>query len=236
MKKIVAYLIGVSLIACSPHELQSILEGTTTTALSNDEVISGLKESLRVGTERSVAKATGSEGFLSNPLIRIPFPPEAIKVKNTLLDLGMKKPVEDFELTLNKAAVEASKEAVPVFVDAITSMSIQDGFNLLKGGENAATAFLKEKTTAALTTKFTPIVHNATQSVDLTSYWTPLANTYNTTTLLTGGSALDPELDAYITTKAIDGLFLLLADEEKKIREDPMARTTSLLQKVFAQQ
>ncbi|MFZ1331691.1 MAG: DUF4197 domain-containing protein [Flavobacteriales bacterium] len=235
MKKLGLFVLLISLVACTPADLQSILNAPTS-VLSNDEVISGLKEALRIGTERSVEKATGSDGFLSNPLIRIPFPQEAIKVKNTLLDIGLNKPVDDFELALNKAAVEASKEAVPVFVDAITSMSIQDGFNLLKGGENAATNFLREKTTAALTAKFAPVVHSATQTVDLTSYWTPLATTYNTTTLLTGGNAIDPDLDAYITTKAIDGLFLLLADEEKKIREDPLARTTSLLQKVFAQQ
>ncbi|HRF82487.1 MAG TPA: DUF4197 domain-containing protein, partial [Flavobacteriales bacterium] len=167
---------------------------------------------------------------------RIPFPPEAIKVKNTLTDLGIKKPVEDFERTLNKAAEQAAKEAVPVFVDAITSMSIQDGFTLLRGGENAATNFLREKTSDALRAKFTPVVERATQQVALTSYWTPVASAYNTASLLTGGKAVDPDLNAYVTSKAMDGLFLLLADEEKKIRQDPAARATALLQKVFAQQ
>lgn len=236
MKYFLFALLFSSLIACTPAELQSILNSPTTGTLSNAEVISGLKEALRVGTERSVEKATGNDGFLTNTLIRIPFPQEAIKVKNTLLDLGMNKPVQDFENTLNKAAIEASKEAVPVFVDAITSMTIQDGFNLLKGGDNAATNFLREKTTAALTAKFTPVVNRATQAVDLTSYWTPIVSTYNTATMFTGGNAVNPDLDAYVTERAINGLFLLLADEEKKIREDPLARTTSLLQKVFAQQ
>ncbi|MBP6313753.1 MAG: DUF4197 domain-containing protein, partial [Flavobacteriales bacterium] len=120
MKKLGLFVLLISLVACTPADLQSILNAPTS-VLSNDEVISGLKEALRIGTERSVEKATGSDGFLSNPLIRIPFPQEAIKVKNTLLDIGLNKPVDDFELALNKAAVEASKEAVPVFVDAITS-------------------------------------------------------------------------------------------------------------------
>lgn len=237
MKKTAAALLLVCLFSCSPQDMQNVLNSLpSNTALSNEEVISGLKEALRLGTERSVEKASVVDGFWNDARIRIPFPAEAMKVKNTLMDLGIKKPVEDFEHTMNKAAEEAAKEAVPVFVDAITSMSIQDGFNLLRGGENAATNFLREKTSEALRAKFTPVVEKATQQVALTSYWTPVANAYNTASLLTGGKAVDPDLNAYVTTKAMDGLFLLLADEEKKIRQDPAARATALLQKVFAQQ
>jgi len=121
-------------------------------------------------------------------------------------------------------------------VDAITSMSIADGFAILKGGENAATNYLKEKTTAALIAKFRPTVEAATQKVALTSYWKPVADAYNTASILTGAKAVDPDLNAYVTQKAADGLFTLLANEEKKIRQDPLARTTELLRKVFAQQ
>lgn len=224
------------LAACSPQELQSILGAGAPAALSNEEVISGLKEALRVSTERSVEKAGASNGFWNNNLIRIPFPQEAIAVKNTLTDLGINKPVEDFERTLNQAAELASKEAVSVFVDAITSMTIQDGFTLLRGGENAATNYLREKTSATLRTRFTPVVEKATSQVALTSYWQPLASAYNTATLLTGGKAVQPDLNAYVTDRAIDGLFTLLAQEEKTIRQDPVARTTALLQKVFAAQ
>ncbi len=103
-------------------------------------------------------------------------------MKNTLTDIGLNKPVEDFEHTLNKAAEQAAKEAVPVFVDAITSMTIQDGFDLLKGGENAATNFLRNKTSEALRVKFAPVVEKATAQVALTSYWQPVANAYNTAT------------------------------------------------------
>lgn len=237
MKKLSAAVLCAMLIACSPHEMQSVLDSIpTSTGLSNEEVVSGLKEALRVGTERSVQKASMTDGFWNDARIRIPFPPEAIKVKNTLSGLGLDQPIEDFEHTLNKAAEEAAKEAVPVFVDAITGMSIQDGFDLLRGGENAATNFLRQRTSATLREKFTPVVDRATSQVALTSYWQPLANAYNTATLLTGGKAVDPDLNAYVTTKAMDGLFLLLAEEEKKIRQDPMARTTALLQKVFATQ
>ena len=230
-------LVLVLFTACSPQELQSILNGAgTSTALSNEEVVAGLKEALRTGAERSVAKASATDGFLGNVRIRIPFPPEAIKVKNTLTDLGMRQPVEDFERTLNRAAEQAAKEAVPVFVEAITSMTIQDGFNLLRGGENAATNFLRERTSASLRARFEPVVAQATREVALTSYWQPLASAYNTATLFTGGTAVDPDLNAYVTTKAMDGLFLLLAEEERKIRVDPLARSTELLRKVFAAQ
>lgn len=240
MKKLV-YLLPVVALSVSCTEQQVLgtmdaMKNAGTTPLSNGEVISGLKEALRVGTERSVSIGSALDGFNKNATIRIPFPQEAIKVKNTLMDIGLKKPVEDFELTLNRAAEEAAREAVPVFVDAITGMSISDGFAILKGGENAATNYLKEKTTAALLAKFRPKVEAATQKVALTNYWKPLADAYNTATLLTGGKAVDPDLNGYVTQKAADGLFVLLANEEKKIRQDPLARTTDLLKRVFAQQ
>ncbi|MBK7385143.1 MAG: DUF4197 domain-containing protein, partial [Flavobacteriales bacterium] len=197
-------------------------------------VVAGLKEALQVGADRTVTKASAADGFWSDTRIRIPFPEEAVKVRTTLMDLGMNKPVEDFEKTLNKAAETAAKEAVPVFVDAITSMTIADELNLLRGGENAATVFLREKTSSALRARFMPIVERATSEVALTNHWQPLANAYNATTILTGGKAVDPDLNGYVATKAMDGLFLLLAEEEKRIRQDPLARTTDLLRRVFA--
>lgn len=240
MKKIL-YLIPLLAMAAGCTEQQVLgtmdaMKNGGATPLSNGEVISGLKEALSTGAQRSVHIASVVDGFNKNTALRIPFPQEAIKVKNTLLDIGLKKPVEDFELTLNRAAEEAAKEAVPVFVDAITSMTIADGFAILKGGENAATNFLKEKTTAALIAKFRPKVESATKKVALTNYWKPLADAYNMATILTGGKAVEPDLNGYVTQKAADGLFLLLANEEKKIRQDPLARTTDLLKRVFAQQ
>lgn len=222
--------------ACSPQVLQHVLGAGAPAALSNEEVIAGLKEALRVGTERAVSSTSAADGFWGNALIRVPFPEEAIKVKSTLTDLGMTQPINDFERTLNKAAEAAAKEAVPVFVDAITGMTIQDGFTILRGGENAATSYLREKTSAALRDRFRPVVEKATRATALTSYWQPLASAYNTATLLTGGKAVNPDLDAYVTEKALAGLFTVLAQEEKRIRQDPVARTTALLQKVFAAQ
>lgn len=228
------FFLFAAMISCTPQELQSILGGSG--PLNNEEVVAGLKEALRIGAERSVDNAAAPEGFWKDPRIKIPFPPEAMTVKTTLLKIGMTKPVEDFERTMNKAAETAAREAVPVFVDAITSLSIQDGFTILRGGDRAATDLLRQRTQDQLRSKFMPVVQDATAQVALTSYWQPLANAYNTSTIFTGQEAVDPDLDAYVTERALDGLFLLLAVEEKKIREDPIARTTALLQRVFAQQ
>lgn len=202
-------------------------------SLTNDEVIAGLKEALVKGADQSVLKGSALDGFWKNDLIRIPFPPEAEKMKSTLNNIGMSKQVEEFELTMNRAAEDAAKEALPILREAVTGMSVGDGFAILKGGDNAATNYLTEKTSASLREKFTPIVANSTQKVALTNYWTPLASSYNKAGRLTGAKAVDPDLDAYVTQKAIDGLFLLIAQEEKKIRQDPMARTSDLLKKVF---
>ncbi|MBL7953081.1 MAG: DUF4197 domain-containing protein [Flavobacteriales bacterium] len=202
--------------------------------LSNDEVIAGLKEALEKGAETSVLKGSALDGFWKNELIRIAFPPEAEKMKSTLLKIGMTKQVDEFELTMNRAAEDAAKEALPVLRDAVLGMSVSDGLAILKGGDRAATDHLIQQTSASLRAKFAPIVANSTKKVALTSYWTPLANSYNKAGMLTGAKAVDPDLDAYITQKAIDGLFILIAQEETRIRKDPMARTSELLKKVFS--
>ncbi len=218
---------------CSPQELQSVLGGAAGSPLSNEEAIAGLKEALRVGAERGVDKAGAENGFWNDARIRIPFPQEAIKVKNTLIDLGMQQQVDKFERTLNNAAELASREAVNVFIQAVNGMTIQDGISILRGGDDAATRFLRDRTSDTLRTRFMPIVERATSRVALAEHWRPLANTYNASTLFTGNEAIDPDLNAYVTERALDGLFLLLAEEEQRIREDPLARTSAILERVF---
>ena len=198
--------------------------------LTNDEVIRGLKEALNVGTNNSTASASKVDGFYKNPLVFIPFPPEVEKVKNTAINLGMQKQVDDFVMTLNRAAEEASKEAAPVFLEAIKGMSIGDGFSILKGTDSAATHYLKEKTTTDLTTKFTPIIKNSIEKVQVTKYWNPIINSYNR---VPGVEKQNPNLDQYITAKALAGLFKLIAVEEKKIRTEPLARINDILKRVF---
>ena len=201
--------------------------------LTNDEVISGLKEALQVGIKNSVELTSITDGFLKNETIRLPFPQDAIKVKEKAIEFGLSGQVEKFETTLNRAAEDATKEALPIFKEAILTMSVQDGFTILKGGDGAATKFLKDQTTAKLVAAFSPKVKEATSKVKLTESWTPIINRYNQAMTLTGGQKLNPDLDAYITEKAITGLFFMVEKEENKIRKDPAARVTDILMKVF---
>lgn len=206
---------------------------TNTPKLTNDEVISGLREALNVGIKNSVNLTSITDGFWKNDMIRIPFMEDAIKVKQKALDWGLDGQVEKFEVTMNRAAEEATKEALPIFVDAIKNMSVSDGFAILNGGDGAATKFLKDQTTAKLITAFAPKVEAAIANVKLTEYWNPIITKYNSAMTFTGGEKLNPDLNKYITEKAISGLFYMVEQEENKIRKDPMARVSDILQKVF---
>jgi hypothetical protein len=202
-------------------------------ALTNDEVIAGLREALVQGAQAAGSKASSVDGFYKNPLLFIPFPDEAIKVKNTAVQYGFKAKVDDFEMTMNRAAESASKEARDVFVQAIRGMSVQDGFAILRGNTNAATVYLRNATESELKTRFSPKVRTAIDAVELTSYWEPLVTIYNTYNLFSGGQNVNPDLEAYITERAIRGLFVHIEAEEMRIRQDPQARATELLQRVF---
>ena len=236
MKKI-AIITGITLTLFSCAEMTSVLEEVNNAAnsgpapLTNTEVISGLREALTVGTNNSTELTSKLDGYYKNPEIFIPFPPEVIKVKEKVEALGMKKQVGEFVMTMNRAAETASKEAAPIFINAITSMSIADGFAILKGNDNAATQYLKSKTSAQLKVKFNPVVKNAIGKVQVTKYWNPVITTYNKIPFV---KKENPNLEDYITTKAMDGLFLMIEKEEKKIRKDPLARVTDILKKVFA--
>ncbi len=198
--------------------------------VSNDEVIKGLKEALNVGTNKAAGSASLTDGFFKNPLIKIPFPPEVKVVETKARQFGMGSQVDQFVKTMNRAAEEASKEAAPVFISAVKSMTISDGLTILRGGENAATNYLQSRTTAELTTKFSPIVKAAINKVQLTKYWKPIINKYN---MIPGVSKKNPDLDQYVTSKALEGLFKLIAQEEAKIRKDPVAQVTDILRRVF---
>ena len=202
-------------------------------SLSNQEVISGLKEALSVGIKNSVNITSVTDGFLKNESIRLPFPSDAQKVKDKVIEFGLSSKVDEFETTLNRAAEEAAKEALPIFTEAIKNMTVQDGFAILNGGDGAATKFLKEQTSSKLSEAFLPKVKQVTSRVKLTEKWNPIITKYNQATMLTGGDKINPDLDAYVTEKAIKGLFYMVEKEENKIRKDPIARVTDLLQKVF---
>jgi hypothetical protein len=198
--------------------------------LSNDKIVSGLKEALNRGSNTSSEKASKIDGFYKNPAIKIPFPKEAKDMENTLKTLGMQKQVDSFVKSLNRAAEDAAKKAAPVFLKAITTMTITDGMNILKGGNTAATDFLQSKTTPDLKKEFSPIVKTSLAKVQVTKYWTPLAKSYNKVPMV---KKVNPNLEEYVTAKAIEGLFKLVAEEEAKIRKDPVATGSALLQEVF---
>lgn len=212
----------------------TILNGGTG-ALTEGEVSGGLKEALIQGISKGVLKASKSDGYNKNPLIKIPFPPDAIKVANTLRDIGLGKEVDKFITTLNRGAEDAATEAKPIFLNAIKSLTIQDAFAILKNdNKQAATDFLKRTTSDQLRTAFMPKMTASLEKVNATKYYRDLVGKYNK--LPTTFKKLNPELDEYATQLAIDGLFKLVAKEENNIRANPGARASALLKKVFSAQ
>ncbi|MES2799681.1 MAG: DUF4197 domain-containing protein [Bacteroidota bacterium] len=207
--------------------------GGTQSNLTDEEVNSGLKEALTVGITNSVNLTSLTDGFWKNAEIKLPFPQDALKVREKALDWGLDGQVEKFEMTLNRAAEEATKEAAPIFKNAITSMTFQDVWGVLKGGNGAATKYLRDKTTAQLVEAFAPKVATAIEKVKLTDYWNPIITKYNAAMNITGGQQLNPDLNKFVTERAIAGLFTMVEKEENKIRLDPVARVSDLLQKVF---
>ena len=202
-------------------------------ALSESDVASGLKEALVKGTGSGTASASKLDGYFKNPRLKIPFPPNIQKVETKLRQLGMNNMVDNFVLSLNRGAEKAATEAKPIFVSAITSMTVKDAWGILKGDKNSATNYLRRTTSTSLEAAFKPVIKSSLDAVDATKHFTNIVNTYNKIPFI---EKVNPNLEDYVTDKAMFGLFLLIEDEEKKIREDPIARTTELLKKVFAQQ
>ena len=243
MKQRLFYLSAVLmsiLIACTTAQINQVTKdlnlggtGGGPPKLTNDEVIQGLREALSVGTNNSSSGASKVDGFFKNPKIFIPFPPDAIKVKEKMEQLGFKDKVDKVILTLNRGAEEAAKGAAPIFLDAIKAMTIGDGFAILKGGDGVATNYLKDKTTSPLHDKFKPVVKDALSKVQLTNYWNPVITTYNK---IPGVQQQNPDLDEYVTGRGMTGLFTLISDEENKIRKDPVARVSDILKKVVGSQ
>ena len=235
MKNIVYSVVIVCICcSCSQQAMKSIMDsvsgGSSGGALTNGEVVAGLKEALTIGVRESSSRASAVDGFYKNAKIAIPWPAEAQKVKDVLQTTGFTKQIAAFEESMNRAAEEAAKGAFDVFVGAVKDMTIQDGFSILNGGDMAATNYMREKTSVPLKQKFSPIVKNAIEKVNVTSYWNPLVNAYN---MVPGVTKQNPNLEDYITNKAIDGLMTLIAEQEVKIRTDPSAQVTALLKKVF---
>lgn len=237
MKRILLAALILASIQLPAQSLKKQLSNQSTTTnpdlgagLSNSEIINGLKEALKVGMNKSTASASKVDGFYKNPLIKIPFPKEVSEAEKTLRSIGMDKEVDKFVKTLNRAAEDAAKSAAPIFLNSIMKMNINDGLSILRGGNDAATQYLKNTSNAALVAAFQPIVKNSLDKVNITKYWKPLMTIYNKLPFV---NKINPDLNSYVTNKAIEGLFKLIASEELKIRKDPAERINDLLQSVF---
>jgi hypothetical protein len=201
------------------------------TGLGEGEIVQGLKEALNVGISNGSAEASKVDGFFKNELIKIAVPPEAQKVAETLRKMGLGSEVDKFTLSLNRAAEDAAKKSKPIFVKAITSMTVPDALGILKGQDDAATQYLRKTTNDDLFKTFFPVVDSTLNLNKATEYYADIVKTYNELPLV---KKVNPNLKEYATQKTIDGLYTLIAQEEKKIREDPVARVSDLLKKVFS--
>lgn len=197
--------------------------------LSNDDIINGLKEALRVGTDSSSKKLGKLDGYFADAAIKILMPAEAQKAEKTLRGLGMGNLVDKAILSMNRAAEDAAKGVGNIFWNSIKQMSITDGLQILKGSDTAATSYLKKTTTTELTGKFKPVIDSSLKKFDATKYWADVFNAYNKVSL----KKVSPDLTGYVTEKALGGLFYNIALQEQKIRKDPAAQVTYILKKVF---
>ncbi|WP_318640828.1 DUF4197 domain-containing protein [Flavobacterium ardleyense] len=231
--KILALAVVLSLSGCA--ELQQVASqypgiGQT---LGNADIAMGLKEALNNGVTKQVTKLTVSDGFYKNAAVKILLPPELQKVDKTLRDLGLSSLADEGLKVLNRAAEDAVKEAVPVFVTAIKSMTITDAKNILMGNDNAATIYLQRTTSSQLYGKFNPIVKKSLSKVGADKTWNQILTKYNTLPLVT---KVNPDLNDYVTNEALKGVFTMVAVEEKDIRNNVAARTSDLLKRVFGMQ
>lgn len=237
MKKIIAVLslafIGIqSLSAQTVKDIFNKVTKTTSQGsgnLSNEDIINGLKDALRVGTDSSAKRLSKLNGFFGDAAIKVLMPEEAKKVETKLRSIGMGNMVDKAILSMNRAAEDAASGVGTIFWDAIKGMSITDGVKILRGGDFAATDYLKSVTTQQLTEKFRPVIEASLVKFDATRYWKDVFTTYNRFTL----NPVNTDLTAYVTERALAGLFLKISLEEQKIRKDPAAQVTNILKKVF---
>lgn len=242
------FFAGVIFFSC--EGFSKVLESSTgvqNKTSTKDDIVDGLKEALRVGTDTAVSVLHKTDGYYKDKLVKIMLPPEIQMIQKNMRKLGISsvtKPlIDDLELQINRAAEDAAKEASPIFVNAIKNMSIADGWSILKGSNTAATAYLKRNTYDQLFDLFRPKIETSLSkplagSISAASTYESIITTYNKAAKAANifgkkYQLVDPSLSSYTTTKALQGLFIKVAEEEKSIRTDPVARVTSILKKVF---
>ena len=202
----------------------------TNQGLSENDAVSGIKEALVKGTGNSVKLVSKVDGYFGNPGIKIPFPENARTIESKLRGIGLGKQADEIILSINRAAEDAAKEAESIFINAIRNMSIKDALNIVSGKNDACTQYLTRTTTPELKAKFTPVIKTSLDKVNATRLWEDFIKTYNQIPFV---SKQNPDLTGYVTDKAINGLFIMIAKEELKIRQNPVERTSEILKKVF---
>lgn len=203
------------------------------TGITESEAGEGIKEALSQGLVKAVLHLNREDGFFKDALYKILLPPDAKKIENTLRDLGLGSMVDKAILQINRGAEDAAGYAKSIFVNAIKSMTLQDAIGLVRNGDTSATHFFREKTTEALTNAFLPVIKSSLEKVNATKYYGDIVTKYNN--FPTTFKKLNPDLPGFVTGKAINALFALVADEERNIRNNFLARTTDILKKVFGQ-
>lgn len=226
-------LLVVFLVPCHAGLLDTLKETVSpSTGASQDEstIASGLKEALSIGTENAVKTVSQTDGYFGNQLIKILMPKNLQKIADVLGKVGYQKQVDDFLLSMNRAAEKAAPRAASIFGDAVKEMTLQDARGILGGGDTAATDYFKEKTSDRIYTAFKPIISTSLNEVGATKAFKAMMDKYTSLPLMTA----EPfDLDRYVTEKGMDGLFYMVGQEEKKIRTNPAARVTDLLKNVF---
>jgi Protein of unknown function (DUF4197) len=216
----------------SGNILSAISKGGSSNGLSNDEIISGLKEALSIGTDSAAKRLNKTDGFFANAALKILMPEEAKKAEATLRKAGLGSLADKAILSMNRAAEDAAGGISTIFIDAVKQMTVTDGLKILKGGDFAATDYLKSTTTTKLTEKMRPVIEASLAKVNATNYWKDVFTAYNK--LSFGKTPVNTDLSSYVTEKAMTGIFYSIGQEEQKIRKDPAAQVTALLKKVFA--
>ncbi len=201
------------------------------TGVTESEAAEGIKEALSQGLVKAVLHLNREDGFFKDALYKILLPPDAQKIENTLRDIGLGSMVDKAILQINRGAEDAAGYARPIFVNAIKSMTLQDAIGLVRNGDTSATHFFREKTTEQLTAAFLPVIRSSLEKVNATKYYGDIVTKYNN--FPTTFKKINPDLPGFVTGKATNALFDLVADEERNIRHNLAARTTEILKKVF---
>ena len=230
MKKIIIVLVAVSLSSCA--EMQQVMnQFPQTQGIGGLDIAGGLKEALNNGISKQVTKLTTTDGFFRNEAVKILLPEELRKVDTVLRRIGLSSLADEGLKVLNRAAEDAVKEATPIFVDAVRNMTFNDARTILMGNQNSATTYLQNSTTTALYGKFNPVIKNSFTKVGADRVWNNIITKYNSIPLV---NKVNPDLTDYVTNQALNGVFKMVAVEEKNIRTNLSSRTSVLLQRVFA--